>query len=116
MPHGPSSTTMSDIENGDFNALAAKTFRKLDQSLEWEPGSARRTYEGGDPAPIENRVVLDLQAVPTDHLLNEIRRRLNSVSSADHTQVWPPPHLRVDDPDEIVQNGVSRPRRSQLPG
>ena len=110
MPHGPSSTTMSDIENGDFNALAAKTFRKLDQSLEWAPGSARRTYEGGDPEPLERNVVLTLQSVPTDDLLGEIRRRIYSVGGADDVQGWPPPHLRVDDPDKSVEGGVRRPR------
>ena len=78
MPHGPSSTTMSDIENGDIQTLAAKTFRKLDESLEWEAGSARLAYEGGDPKPLENRVVLELQSVPTDDLLDEIRRRIDA--------------------------------------
>lgn len=76
MPFGPSSTTVSDIENGDAAALAAKTFRKLDESLQWEDGSAKRAFDGGDPIPLENRAALDLQDVPIDSLLAEIRRRV----------------------------------------
>lgn len=81
MPHGPSSTTVSDIENADITGLAAKTFRKLDESLQWEAGSARRTYEGGDPTPIESRVPLELKTVPIDDLLDEIRRRVIALES-----------------------------------
>lgn len=76
MPHGPSSTTVSDIENADITTLAAKTFRKLDESLKWDAGSAHRTYEGGDPTPIEDKVPLELQTVSTDALFAELRRRL----------------------------------------
>lgn len=83
LPQGPSSTTVSDIENGDAENPAAKTFRKLDESLKWEPGSARQAFEGGNPTPVESRVPLDLKTVSSDALLIEIRRRLAAVGHRD---------------------------------
>jgi len=48
---GPSSTTMSRLERG-IAPPSAKSFRKLDVGLSWEPGSAKRTLNGGDPTPL----------------------------------------------------------------
>ena len=107
---------MSDIETGDIQGLAAKTFRKLDQSLKWTPGSARRTYDGGRPEPTEDRVPLQLRTVPIDALLGEIRRRVVSVGGADDSEVWPPAHLRVEDADKVVEGHIARSQRGELPG
>ena len=48
---GPSNTTLTEIENGRLENLTRTTARRLDQGLEWEPGSARRVWEGGEPSP-----------------------------------------------------------------
>lgn len=50
---GPSNTTLTAIENGRITDLSRTTARKLDKALQWEPGSAKRTWLGGDPAPLE---------------------------------------------------------------
>lgn len=49
---GPSNTTLSDIENGRMEKLNRTTARKLDVGLQWEPGSARRLFDGGEPTPL----------------------------------------------------------------
>lgn len=51
LPEGPSTTALTGIENGR-SMPAAVTLRKLDSSLRWEPGSAKRTLEGGQPTPL----------------------------------------------------------------
>lgn len=48
---GPSTTTMTKIENGTGEP-APVTLRKLDVGLRWERGSARRVLRGGDPTPL----------------------------------------------------------------
>lgn len=52
---GPSNTKLTEIENGRLEKLTASTARKLDQGLLWEPGSARRVWEGGDPVALVRR-------------------------------------------------------------
>jgi hypothetical protein len=49
---GPSNTTLTKIENGLLDSLQRKTARALDAGLQWEPGSAKRTWEGGEPTPL----------------------------------------------------------------
>lgn len=49
---GPSNTTLTEIENGRVERLTRTTARKLDAGLRWEPGSAKRTWEGGEPSPL----------------------------------------------------------------
>ena len=48
---GPSNTTLTEIENGRIENLTRTTARKLDAGLRWEPGSAKRVWEGGEPVP-----------------------------------------------------------------
>lgn len=48
---GPSTTTMTKVENGNPPPPSAVTLRKLDTSLGWEPGSAQKTLDGGNPTP-----------------------------------------------------------------
>jgi len=45
---GPSAPTIRKIEDGDA-AISTHTLNKLDAPLRWLPGSAARTYAGGDP-------------------------------------------------------------------
>lgn len=49
---GPSNTTLTEIENGRLHNLTRTTARKLDIGLQWETGSARRAWEGGEPTPV----------------------------------------------------------------
>lgn len=51
---GPSNSTLTAIEGGDWKPNGP-TFRKLDAALEWEPGSARRAWDGGEPTPATPR-------------------------------------------------------------
>lgn len=49
---GPSNTTLTTIENGEATSLVRTTARKLDVGLQWEPGSARRVWDGtGEARP-----------------------------------------------------------------
>lgn len=49
---GPSNTTQTKIENGQLARLTRTTARKLDKGLQWVDGSARTTWNGGDPTPL----------------------------------------------------------------
>lgn len=51
---GPSNSTLTAIEGGEWKPNGS-TFRKLDAALEWEPGSARRAWDGGQPTPATPR-------------------------------------------------------------
>ncbi|MEJ9078543.1 helix-turn-helix transcriptional regulator [Gordonia malaquae] len=46
---GPSTTTLTKVENATPPAPATVTLRKLDRGLGWTAGSARRLLEGGEP-------------------------------------------------------------------
>lgn len=56
LSEGPSTTALTGIENGRSKP-APVTLRKLDASLRWEPGSAKRTLAGGDPTPMPVEMV-----------------------------------------------------------
>jgi hypothetical protein len=49
---GPSNTKLTEIENGRLDPLTNQMARKLDLGLDWERGSARRVWNGGDPVPL----------------------------------------------------------------
>ncbi|MFI9507179.1 XRE family transcriptional regulator [Nocardia sp. NPDC052566] len=51
---GPSNVTVGNIERAEGPVPRAATRDKLDTPLRWLPGSAARTWEGGDPAPVTN--------------------------------------------------------------
>lgn len=46
---GPTRVTLRKLEAGTTNRPGLKTFAKLDSVLRWEPGSAARTFDGGEP-------------------------------------------------------------------
>ncbi|MGW5313097.1 helix-turn-helix domain-containing protein [Nocardia thailandica] len=46
---GPSAPTIRKIEDGEA-AISTSTLNKLDGPLRWHPGSAARTYAGGEPS------------------------------------------------------------------
>lgn len=52
--HGPSNTKQTEIENGLLETLLPNMAKKIDAGLQWEKGSARRTWEGGEPTPLES--------------------------------------------------------------
>lgn len=43
---GPSNSMLTDIENGRLATLTPSTARKLDTGLQWEPGTARKIWDG----------------------------------------------------------------------
>ncbi|WP_336794220.1 helix-turn-helix domain-containing protein [Gordonia malaquae] len=58
---GPSTTTLTKIENATPPTPAPGTLRKLDHGLGWSSGSARRVLDGGEPTlatgvPVESAV------------------------------------------------------------
>jgi hypothetical protein len=69
---GPSNTTLTKIEAGHLESLTRKTARNLDAALEWEPGSAKRVWAGGEPIPLlpgvrpESSAILRKQILDAD--------------------------------------------------
>lgn len=51
---GPSNSTLTHIEKGRLEDLTRATARKLDKGLRWHPGSARATWDGGDPIALDS--------------------------------------------------------------
>lgn len=51
---GPSNTKQTEIEAGELPSLFPNMAKKLDAGLQWEKGSAQRTWLGGDPTPLES--------------------------------------------------------------
>jgi hypothetical protein len=49
---GPSVVTLRQLEKGDDVAWHPTTLRKLDRALDWVPGSASATLEGGRPSEL----------------------------------------------------------------
>jgi hypothetical protein len=47
---GPSTTTMTKLRHGDYRPRH-DTMEKFDTALKWEPGSAWRVWNGGEPTP-----------------------------------------------------------------
>lgn len=62
---GMSHVTWTRIESG--RSVKRQTLAKLDAPLQWTPGSARRTFAGGEPSPLEGEV-------PTPELRDEDER------------------------------------------
>ena len=54
---GPSTTTLTKVENGTPPAPTPGTLRKLDVGLGWEQGSATRAVSGGDPTPTHENAI-----------------------------------------------------------
>ncbi|AMS02784.1 immunity repressor [Gordonia phage Yeezy] len=52
LPNGPSTTTLTKIENGTPPPPVRGTLRKLDLSLQWSEGSAAHVLAGGRPTPL----------------------------------------------------------------
>lgn len=52
--NGPSNTKQTEIESGSLVNLLPNMEKKVDAGLQWEKGSARRTWLGGDPVPLES--------------------------------------------------------------
>lgn len=76
---GPSDTLVSQIERDEWHPTEryTSTLRKLDVGLQWQPGSARRILEGGEPQPLGGGD-MDLSEVDDDDLIAELCARLYS--------------------------------------
>ena len=59
---GPSNTSLTKIEGGLLESLSRATARKLDRGLQWEPGSAKVIWAGGEPTKVLAGVDPDLSA------------------------------------------------------
>ena len=59
---GPSNTTQTTIENGLLASLQRATARKIDAGMEWQEGSSRTVWKGGEPTPLAARSTADLEA------------------------------------------------------
>lgn len=77
---GPSDSWLTVIENGRLETLSRATARKLDKGLHWVPGSARTTWDGGEPTPLHegidnaedsDKVRRYLEAAPTDEVTKQ---------------------------------------------
>lgn len=87
---GPSNTTLTQIENGLSKSLPRKTARKLDHALKWEPGSARRVWEGGDPIPLGGRGDFEAEVLGSDLAESTKQFILENIAMA--TPTPPAPH------------------------
>lgn len=68
---GPSNTWLTMIENGRLERLSRVTAKKLDAGLQWEPGSARNIWNGGEPTPlIPGLLNPDNSAILRERILN----------------------------------------------
>lgn len=87
---GPSNSTQTAIEAAGQLSISTVTLRKLDIALDWASGTALSILtEGSQPA--------NLQSVPIDDLLAEVRRRMTSVGDAE-------PTLKERSPDHIDED------------
>lgn len=81
---GPSNTTLGKIENAEIDNLTRTTARKLDKGLAWEPGSARRVWEGGEATPLGGQSTLSpkvmglLEQIDDPELREEFRAALEA--------------------------------------
>lgn len=49
---GLSPSSQTRLETGNVKRVSSATLDKIDDSLEWEPGSARAILDGGEPTPL----------------------------------------------------------------
>jgi transcriptional regulator with XRE-family HTH domain len=93
---GPSNTTLTEIENGRVEKLSRTTARKLDVGLQWEPGSAKRAWEGGEPTPLRpTRDLEDLRRrVQAAEFLSD-EQKAEILASIDRAQADPPAEGQV---------------------
>lgn len=86
---GPSNTTLTVIESGKATGLVRATARKLDAALQWEPGSAKRVWEGGDPRPAVRPLHTDrvdpgfVESVQRADISEDLRREILAAIDAE---------------------------------
>lgn len=74
---GPSDKRQTKIENGTPPAPSVTTLAKLDKALDWAPGSAAATLNGGTPTPLEEQLLTE----------EDIDRRVALALALDHAGV-----------------------------
>ena len=85
---GPSTTTLTKVENGTSRANPG-TLRKLDVGLGWEQGSATRAVSGGDPTPThENAIKTEFFSATGKRLGSTIWIEGRSKNSSSNSE-WP---------------------------
>lgn len=83
---GPSNSTQTEIENGRLEKLTRVTRKKLDAGLRWEPGSAQRVWDGGEPTPLSDdpKLSLALAEVEASNLSAEVKDYIKRSLREDH--------------------------------
>lgn len=71
---GPSTKTLTQIEQGYGPDPGPGTLGKLDARLQWQPGSAARLLQGGEPIPLEVRPFSEHDLQQHSRLLYELDR------------------------------------------
>jgi hypothetical protein len=103
---GPSDVVVSRIEHNSEPRPRGDTLHKLDEPLQWQPGSAVAILNGGQPTPIEEvpPPPQSLDTIPIDDLLEEIRRRVvygpGASEVGDRPQRWSTANWRRAEPPE----------------
>ena len=82
---GPSDTTQEKVEKGG-GAVYGQTLAKLDAGLGWEPGSASRILDGGEPLGAPE--VPDDEAVPQRLVQAAVRVRRRHYADRSFIDLW----------------------------
>lgn len=98
-PKRPSETTLEGL--AEVTGISLRRLRRAagapaGESVPWSPPAEANRLTQTQRAALEQLI----KAIVAEPL----------VGGADDVQGWPPPHLRVDDPDKSVEGGVRRPR------
>ena len=97
---GPSALTVRRLEHGDIAQPDFVTFGKLDQALQWIPGSAGRAFQGGEPTPISEDDGPTATAAAREEVAYHRVRPAQPVTAFEHGVV-----LRTDALAELTRNG-----------
>ncbi|WP_254859792.1 helix-turn-helix domain-containing protein [Gordonia sp. IITR100] len=97
---GPSALTVRRLEHGDIAQPDFVTFGKLDQALQWMPGSAGRAFQGGEPTPISEDDGPIATAAAREEMAHNRARPAQPVTAFEHGVV-----LRTDALAELTRNG-----------
>lgn len=99
---GPSALTVRRLEHGDIAQPDFVTFGKLDQALQWMPGSAGRAFQGGEPTPIseDDGPTATTTAAAREESAYHRARPAQPVTAFEHGIV-----LRTDALAELTRNG-----------
>lgn len=77
---GPSTTTLSKLEQGEATSWPApSTIRKLEQALEWRPGTVQRIRDGGEPVPVSRAQIISALSRRTEQSIDVLWRNHDDI-------------------------------------